>query len=106
MASEGGGFEENYFEGEPIRRTEVEVRVGKLRNGKVVGKDGVTGEKITVRSYRVVDWICSMCNMAFESGVVPEDCMAVVIVPLYKGKRKRAKCRNYIGIIEKYMQGS
>ena len=69
----GGGFEENYFEGEPIRRTEVEVRVGKLRNGKVVGKDGVTGEKITVRSYRVVDWICSMCNMAFESGVVPED---------------------------------
>ena len=29
----------NYFEGEPIRRTEVEVRVGKLKNGKAAGKD-------------------------------------------------------------------
>ena len=27
---------------EPIRRTEVEVRVGKLKNGKAAGKDEVT----------------------------------------------------------------
>ena len=31
--------EGNYFEGEPIRRTEVEIRVGKLKNGKAAGKD-------------------------------------------------------------------
>ena len=36
----------NYFGGEPIRRTKVEVRVGKLKNGKAVGKDEVTGEMI------------------------------------------------------------
>ena len=29
----------NYFEGEPIGRAEVEVRVGKLKNGKAAGKD-------------------------------------------------------------------
>ena len=31
----------NYFRGEPIRRTEVKVRVGKLKKGK----DEVTGEE-------------------------------------------------------------
>ena len=36
----------NYFGGEPIKRTEVEVRVGKLKNGKAAGKDEVTGEMI------------------------------------------------------------
>ena len=32
----------NYFGGEPIRRTGVEVRVGKFKNGKAAGKDEVT----------------------------------------------------------------
>ena len=33
----------NYFGGDPIERTEVEVRVGKLKNGKAAGKDEITG---------------------------------------------------------------
>ena len=33
----------NYFEGESIRRAEVEMRVGKLKNGKAVGRDEITG---------------------------------------------------------------
>ena len=36
----------NYFGGKPIRRTELEVRVGKLKNGKAAGKDKVKGEMI------------------------------------------------------------
>ena len=32
----------NYFGGEPTRRTEVEVRVGKFKNGKAAGKGDVT----------------------------------------------------------------
>ena len=63
----------NYFRGEPIRRTEVEVRVGKLKNGKAAGKDDVTGEMIKGGGNRVVDWIQRLCNMAFQSGFVPED---------------------------------
>ena len=34
----------NYFGGEPIRRTEVELRVWKLQYGKKAGKDEVIGE--------------------------------------------------------------
>ena len=34
----------NYFKGEPIGRVEVEVRVGKLKNGKATGKYKIIGE--------------------------------------------------------------
>ena len=33
-----------------------------------------------------------------ESGVVPEDWVSAVIVPLYKGKGERIECKNYKGI--------
>ena len=63
----------NYFGGKPIRRTEVEVRVGKLKNGKATGKYVVTGEMIKDGGNQVLHWIWRLCNMAFESSVVPED---------------------------------
>ena len=43
------------FGGEPIGRTEVKVRVGKLKNGKATGKDEITGEMIKDEGDRVVD---------------------------------------------------
>ena len=42
-----------YFGGEPVRRTEVEVRVGKLKNGKDAGKDEVIGDMIKAGGNRV-----------------------------------------------------
>ena len=47
----------NYFGGEPIGRAEVEVRVRKLKNGKVAGKDEVTEEIIKGGGDKLVDWI-------------------------------------------------
>ena len=44
---------------------------------------------------RMVDWIWRVCNMAFESGVVPKDWRSAMIVPLYKGKGERVECKNY-----------
>ena len=44
-------------------RAEVEVRVGKLNNGKAAGKDEITGEIIKGGGNRVVDWIWRLCNM-------------------------------------------
>ena len=40
------------------------------------------------------DWIRRLCNMDFESGVVPEDWRSAAIVPLYKGKGEKTKCKN------------
>ena len=69
--------------------------MGKLKNGKVAFKDEVTGEMIKGGGNWVVDWIWRLCNMAFESVVVPEDWRSAVIVPLYKGKGERTECSNY-----------
>ena len=57
----------NYFGGEPFRRTEAEVRMGKLKNGKVAGKDEATGEMIKGGGGdRVMDCIWRLCNMALR----------------------------------------
>ena len=45
------------FGGEPIGRDEVEMRVGKLKNGKATFGDVITGEMIKGGGNRVVDWI-------------------------------------------------
>ena len=84
----------NYFGGDPIGRTEVEVRVGKLKNGKAAGKAEVTGEMVKGGGNIVVDWIWRLCNMGFESGVQPDEWISDVIVPMYKGKEERVKCKN------------
>ena len=46
----------------------------------------------------MVDWIWRLCNIAFESVIVPKDWRSAVIVPLYKCKIERTKCKNYRGI--------
>ena len=70
----------NCLSEEPIRRTKAEVRVGKLKNGKAAGKDEVTGEMIKGVGNRMLDWICRLCNRAFESSVMPEEWRSAVIV--------------------------
>ena len=72
-----------------------ELRVGKLKNGNAAGKDEIIGGMIKGGGDRVVGWVCRLCNMAFESGVVPEDWRSALIVPLYNCKGKRTKYKNY-----------
>ena len=68
MCGFDGIWRDNYFGGKPIGRAEVEVRIGKLKNGQAAGKDEITGEMV-----KGGDWIQRLCNMSFESGVVHED---------------------------------
>ena len=88
----------NYFGGKPIRRTELEVTLRKLKSKKAAGKDEVIGEMIKGGDI-VMDWIWRLCNTAFESGVWPEDWRSAVIVPLYHGKEERKEYSNYRSII-------
>ena len=43
-----------------------------IKNGQEAGKDEVTGKMIKGGCVSVVEWICRLCNMVFESGVVHE----------------------------------
>ena len=83
----------NYFGGEPIGRAEVEVREGKLKNGKAAGGNKITGEMMKGGGNKMVDWIWRLCNMSFVSGDLLEDWRSVVIVPLHKGKGERRKVK-------------
>ena len=75
----------NYFGGQPIGRTELEARVGKLKNGKAAGKGEVTGEIVKGGGELVVDQIWRLCNMAFESDVVSEAGGSAVIGSTVQG---------------------
>ena len=88
----------NYFVGEPVGRAEVEMRVGKLKNGKDAGKDEITEEMIKSGGDRFVDWIWRLFNMAFEISIVPEVWKSAVTVLLFRGERERTECKNYRGI--------
>ena len=74
------------------------MRVGKLKNGKATGGDEITREMIKGKGDKLVDRIWRLCNMAFESGVLPEDWRSAVIVPLYKGKERGLNVR-IIGVL-------
>ena len=67
MCGFDGVWRGNHFGGDPIVRTEVEVRVGKLRNVKAAGKDEVSGDMIKGGDDRVGDRIWRLCNRAFEN---------------------------------------
>ena len=77
--------------GVPVLRVEFEVRVKELKNGK----DEIIREIIKGVGDKVLDWIWMLCNMAFESGSVPEDWRSTVVVSLYKSKGERTECKNY-----------
>ena len=59
----------NYFGGES-RRIEVEVKVGKLKTGKLHIRMKSL-ERLKGGGKMVVDWIWRLDNMTFERGVVP-----------------------------------
>ena len=67
--------------------------MGKFKNGKATAKD-----EITRRNDKRWRWTWRIRNIAFESGVVPENWRAAVLVPLYQGKGERTECKNYRGI--------
>ena len=46
MCSLDGVQRSSYFVGEPIKRAEVEVIMGRLKNEKTAGKDKITGEMV------------------------------------------------------------
>ena len=48
----------------------------------------------------MVNWIWLLCNMDFESGVVPGDWRSHDIEPVYKDKGERTECSNYRGMCQ------
>ena len=65
VAQERVAVHECGFDGEPIGRTEVEVRMRELKSGGAADREKVKGEMILGGGGRVVNWIWRLCNVAF-----------------------------------------
>ena len=69
----------NYFGGEPIGRAEVEVRLGKLKNGKAAGKDEITemikggGEEVTGWWIIIITWRVSRSKQHSKRDITAEE---------------------------------
>ena len=46
----------------------------------------------------LLEWLRSVCNACILEEKVLNDWIRVIIVPIYKGKGNRSKCKNYRGI--------
>ena len=81
-----------------ISLSEVKKALMKVKMGKAAGVDGVTGEMLRFGGEVVSRWLWTICKVAWEKGVVPEEWMNAVIVPIYKGKGDKRECGNYRGV--------
>ena len=85
--------------GEPeISVEDVRKAVKKLKRGKVPGVDGITSEMLKCGGECLLEWLRRVCNVCVLEERVPNDWMRAIIVPIYKGKGDRSKCKNYRGI--------
>ena len=77
---------------------EVKKALQKLKGGKSPGVDGITAEMLKYGGEMVVKWMHLICTLAWEKGIVPDDWIKAIIVPIYKGKGDRKECGSYRGI--------
>ena len=81
-----------------VKKAEVRKAIERLKVGKAPGIDGITAEMLKYGGDEVVEWMLHICNLAWKQGVVPEEWMKAIIIPIYKGKGNRDMCSSYRGI--------
>ena len=82
---------------DPITKEEVEEVIKCLKNNKAGGVDLVINEYIKNSIPYMTNFYCSLFNRILDSGIIPEDWVTGLIVPLYKGKGDKQDCNNYRG---------
>ena len=81
-----------------ITEEEVICAIKALKNGKAVGIDEVRNEFIKHSSPPLISIYCKLFNKVLDSGIVPEQWVQGIIIPIYKGKGDTTQCDNYRGI--------
>jgi hypothetical protein len=82
----------------PITVEEIEKAIKKLKNGKASGIDKLYNEYIKNSVPFLSTLYCKLFNKVLNDGIVPEDWLVGLILPIYKGKGDKNNCDNYRGI--------
>ena len=91
--SEGGSAAENLEEPD-ILRSEIEMAVKKLKNGKAVGFDNIPAELLKNGGDDMIEVLHKICNSMWQNGVWTLQWTRLLIIPLPKKENLR-KCNNY-----------
>jgi len=59
---------------------------------------GIPAELLKAGGYCTVQWLTKIFQSVWQTGQMPSDWKKGIILPLYKGKGSRRKCKNYRGI--------
>ena len=81
-----------------ITEEEVLCAIKSLKNGKAVGIDEVRNEFIKHSSPQLISIFCKLFNKVLDTGIVPEQWVQGIIIPIHKGKGDIDQCDNYRGI--------
>ena len=81
-----------------ITEEEVTNAINLLKNGKAVGIDEIRNEFIKHSTPTLISIYCKLFNKVLDSGIIPEQWVQGMIIPIYKGKGDREQCDNYRGI--------
>ena len=82
----------------PITASEIFKCIHQLRNNKACGEDLILNEFLKSTCHIFVDIYVKLFNIILDTGIVPQDWLKGMIVPIYKGKGDKKMADNYRGI--------
>ena len=77
---------------------ELHAAVKKLKNNKAPGIDGIINESIYHTFEKLKHFWCILFNKILETGILPEEWLTGIIIPIYKNKGDKSDPNNYRGI--------
>ena len=88
----------NYEPVTEITRAEVRVALGKMKNGKAVGPDGIPVEAWKALDEEGIDILWLLMKKIVDSETIPEKWRESILIPIFKEKGDIQCCENYRGI--------
>jgi len=82
----------------PITIEEVQACIHKLKNNKACGYDAILNEFIKCSENEMSNIYVLFFNMVLKTGIVPDDWVTGIIMPIFKNKGSRQNVDNYRGI--------
>ena len=70
--------------GTALNDEEITEAIGKLKNGKATGQDGIAAEFLRAEYPELVDWLIEIIQMIWKTGKVPQEWKDSVLLPLFK----------------------
>ena len=80
--------------GQSILKEEVEKAIQSMKRGKATGSDEISTEMLRALDDQNIDVISNLCNIIYNSGVIPTDLKQSIFITLPK-KLKAHSCTEY-----------